>query len=626
MAIPLIHNNGSLIVNNSTSEALPDASNKARDLAQNIIQTLHDPTTRAQNINSLKARFSAIDTQDLHHVLQNILQGIDINDLITATKLLAEVLPQNAVEGAIQASKGNTSFDGLKKAKKYLWQAQEWLKNVQKTSPSCTSAIQTTLIQIRDAFMLALKNVLAALGIADLFQVSDNDDDAQYKGGKIMQIAFQLDIIGKMLIPGLGEHLAAVAIGIGSIVIMVLSLIFPHIQGAPSALPGGAQNWTRRIAAGELSVQGQRDEYVNRIYNVFSSAPHNKCPLLVGESGVGKTETIKAFAAACLQGKFKGLEGKQVFYFNTQDLVQSREAYGANRILERIRTAMGRHRQDIILVFDEIHNACQKSENSALYEQLKTLIDDKTNGFPFLIGITTKKACKKIMNEARLSDNAFGRRFDPIIIENMDEKNTARTLYQRLVQTNPQIIHSHKDLKYIFKRTTEVLTEQAPQPLTSLNILSRAFEECKKSEKTALATQHTEDAQMRLQRLVKNKKLLESIQTIMYTSILKIDEQERAPRDARGPNMTYMNVFLLLKYYIRPLLNTRIQEDGTELNVHTALSRDFINTIIDAERKDRGLETEPTAPRVRAPQIRPKPKVRRSFVKARSFTQLHIRH
>ena len=57
-----------------------------------------------------------------------------------------------------------------------------------------------------------------------------------------------------------------------------------------------------------------------------------------------------------------------VFYINTATICNLKEGYtqtGASMVLNHICKQMGRHANKIIIVFDEIHNACKETSNLA---------------------------------------------------------------------------------------------------------------------------------------------------------------------------------------------------------------------------------------------------------------------
>src|SRR5205085_1295374 len=144
------------------------------------------------------------------------------------------------------------------------------------------------------------------------------------------------------------------------------------IKPKTTHLPANAENWTKQVQNGGFVAQG-RKESLDEIANIIKM---NRHAILVGPSRVGKSLTAKAFAQAVERGDYPELKGKVVFRINTTDIVGQKASFlgGGNNILNKISAAMGRHRDDIILVLDEIHMACKNNEKIA--DQLKTFLDE----------------------------------------------------------------------------------------------------------------------------------------------------------------------------------------------------------------------------------------------------------
>ena len=139
-----------------------------------------------------------------------------------------------------------------------------------------------------------------------------------------------------------------------------------------------------------------------------------------------------AFAQAVERGDYPELKGKKVFYINTTALIGERNGpsvFTGGSVLKRISDAMGVNRKDIILVLDEIHNACK--ENSKAADQLKTYIDEGGD-FPHVIGITTDEEYESYVKK----NTAFSLRFDPVKIQNTSEDETLKILSDTLLQSS----------------------------------------------------------------------------------------------------------------------------------------------------------------------------------------------
>ena len=164
---------------------------------------------------------------------------------------------------------------------------------------------------------------------------------------------------------------------------------------------------------GNFLAQG-RKESLDEMANIIKM---NRHPILIGSSYVGKTLTAKAFALAIERGDYPELKGKIVFRINTADLISQKAEIN---ILNKISEMMGRHRQDIILVLDDIHLAYKNNEKIA--EQLKLFLDEN-GAFPHVIGITTNKEYDNYIKD----NNHFSLRFDRVNIENTSQNETLKS-------------------------------------------------------------------------------------------------------------------------------------------------------------------------------------------------------
>ena len=279
------------------------------------------------------------------------------------------------------------------------------------------------------------------------------------KGQKVMMLIGLFSLLSAVLIPILGPALGGMIVGGALLGIAALSLIYPYFRPAPTFLPL-AQNWSQLYEKGELPVVSGRKESIDEIAATLIGGKGVKMhPMLIGKSGVGKTETAKAFVEAIARGDYPALAGKQVFYFNTADIVNNKEMFGSgNKILSQLSKAVGAHRENMIFIFDEIHLACQDRETSVIADQLKTMLDPGNNdGFPYVIGITTEEEFARDIYQRH---SAFARRFHRIPIASTSPEETAEILGSSALRNGAHLILEKGALKSLVEKTEKAFEKR----------------------------------------------------------------------------------------------------------------------------------------------------------------------
>ena len=138
---------------------------------------------------------------------------------------------------------------------------------------------------------------------------------------------------------------------------------------------------------------------------------------------------------------------------------------GSCESLYEISEAMGKDRDNVILVLDEIHNACKSTQGLA--EQLKTFLDEGGD-FPHVIGITTDFDFSAVMKDSK----AFTNRFHTLEVGPM-EANEIRQILAKIARS-----HSEKPLLApgAFDTIVSESSKTAlPQPKASIDLLNECI-------------------------------------------------------------------------------------------------------------------------------------------------------
>jgi len=565
---------------------------------------------------------SAISADDLKQMLAEVCEEMSqLDDPLDAIERLSTVLPLENVQDAIRTEYPQ-HVDALKTARDMLHSAQYYLEKTEEKTSCCS--LCSLLSSIYDCLISVLESIINSFGIASFFKPAENDWDADMKGHKLLSISTTFSMLSAALMAVVDAAICGIIVGSILVTIAALSLIYPYIRPTPSYLPG-AENWSRQIQQGELTVEEGRKPILDEIAHLLIADSNvTTHPLLIGKSGVGKTETVKAFSQAVERGDYPELDGKKVFYFNSASLVNHTEMFGnGNRILSKINEAIGSNRDNVILVFDEIHLTCQKKENSDIAEQLKTLLDSGPHSFPHVIGITTEE---EFYRDIYVNNAAFARRFKRINIDNTTEQETLEILSNYVLAHAPNTILGDDSLYTLIQKVHEFFPT-APEPSTSLKILSKCIQRTAESQESELEKQikevqgrirffssqgavgrrasilpyqrdpntnidqltmqlqelqeqlraHTED----LSTFYEKREAMGVLKKTMFRTILKVSNFERTALSER--NKRELNTFLLLSHFLLPAMENNIQEEAQRLGVLTAIDPDLIEQVIEEE-------------------------------------------
>jgi ATPase family associated with various cellular activities (AAA) len=557
---------------------------------------------------ALVNKLKVVDPVDLTKVLKcfcmDMVKEDRMIDPVKFLKRLTAIIPLSKMQEAV---KGNCG-DVLKEAKGMFEEAKLYLQMRHgNTSPS----IRVRISSILDGIISVIESIINAFGISDFLKPAESDIHADFKSQKIMMLLSIFSMITTTILPILGAATGGLIIGGTLLVIAALSAIWPFIKPRTTYLPANAENWTKQVQNEGVAAQG-RKESLDEIANILKM---NRHAILVGPSRVGKSLTAKAFAHAIERGDYPELRGKVVFRINTTDIVDQKASFlgGGNNILKNISEKMGRHRNDIILVLDEIHMACKNNEKIA--DQLKTFLDEGGE-FPHVIGITTYEEYEKHVKD----NHAFSLRFDKVAIENTSQEETLKILGDTILRSRCHPLIKEGTLDHIYKKSSEI--EDAPQPASSIKLLKRCLNRTEKTQKSptekkiievsnkifSLRSQAAasrggkkgmaeqvadlekqlyelqevlDKEQKELNKLFESKDLLNRVTKETYSSVIKISTISQKKLNVK--NEKQLKLFLLLHGFLVPSVNSYIEETAATLGVRAFIDEDLIDEVVSAE-------------------------------------------
>ncbi|MCB1082581.1 MAG: AAA family ATPase [Chlamydiia bacterium] len=361
--------------------------------------------------------------------------------------------------------------EGLhQEAKNLLTQAEYFLSKTDKLHLHHPSYLR----ELFELLIVFIEMLLDVFGITALFGSKDYEWQEQQKSYQIMNLISFIGMFSSQVLPLIGIEEGQKKVAIVLTALMGLSLIYPRIQPTPRHLPKG-QNLTKAIQKGDVEVlDGNK-----KVLDLMAMALKNKKKvMLVGPSGIGKTETAKAFAEAILRGDYPELKGLTSFYYNTADIVDS---FGGN-LIGRINDKVGNNRDNILFVWDEFHIACK----GRLADQMKTIFDPGPRSFPYAIVITTDK---ELEDFEKTNQGALLRRFEQIHLKHLTDEELKVLLGDLILRQMPEVTITtpQETLDYLIKTCNEKLPIKQFTPYqvhNAIEVLKQCFEYIGESQYT----------------------------------------------------------------------------------------------------------------------------------------------
>ncbi|OGY58281.1 MAG: ATP-dependent chaperone ClpB [Candidatus Colwellbacteria bacterium RIFCSPHIGHO2_12_FULL_43_12] len=175
-----------------------------------------------------------------------------------------------------------------------------------------------------------------------------------------------------------------------------------------------AVNLSDKAIAGKLDPVIGRDEELRRIIQILSRRTKNN-PVLIGESGVGKTAIVEGLAQKILSGDVpESLKGKQVIMLDLGALIAGTKFRGEfedrlKAFIKEIQNSSG----NIILFIDEIHMIVGAGAAEGAVDASNLLKPALARGELHAIGATTIREYQRHIEK----DPALERRFQPVVVE-----------------------------------------------------------------------------------------------------------------------------------------------------------------------------------------------------------------
>ena len=196
------------------------------------------------------------------------------------------------------------------------------------------------------------------------------------------------------------------------------------VQKSTPLLDRNAVNLTERALLGKVDPVIGREAEEEQVISILLRRTKNN-PCLVGEAGVGKTAIVESVAARIAEGRVpEALLGKRIMSLEIASIVAGTKYRG--EFEEKIRGILAEagESEDVILFIDEIHTIVGAGAAEGAVDASNILKPALARGEIKLIGATTQKEYKRLIEK----DGALDRRFRRVIVEEPSPEECLRIL------------------------------------------------------------------------------------------------------------------------------------------------------------------------------------------------------
>ena len=203
-----------------------------------------------------------------------------------------------------------------------------------------------------------------------------------------------------------------------------------------NALNKFANNLNEAAETGKLDPIIGRDEEIRRVLHILSRRKKNN-PILVGESGVGKTAIVEGIAWRIVkQDVPENLKSKRIFTLDIAALIAGAKYKGEfEERLKGVIKEVTESNGEVILFIDEIHTLIGAGGGQGAMDAANILKPALARGNLRTIGATTLDEYQKYFEK----DKALVRRFQTVLIEEPSTEDTISIL--RGLQERYEVYH-----------------------------------------------------------------------------------------------------------------------------------------------------------------------------------------
>jgi ATP-dependent Clp protease ATP-binding subunit ClpC len=199
----------------------------------------------------------------------------------------------------------------------------------------------------------------------------------------------------------------------------------PNAEGRYEILEKYSTDLTELARAGSLDPVIGRDSEITRVIRILSRRTKNN-PVLVGETGVGKTAIAEGLAQRIISGEVPPtLRDRKLLALDLAGMVAGSKFRGEfeerlKAVMDEVRGAKGK----LVLFIDELHTVVGAGAAAGSIDASNMLKPALSRGEIQVVGATTINEYRKHIEK----DAALERRFSPVFVEEPDVETTVEML------------------------------------------------------------------------------------------------------------------------------------------------------------------------------------------------------
>lgn len=207
-----------------------------------------------------------------------------------------------------------------------------------------------------------------------------------------------------------------------------------------------SRDLTKLAREGRLDPVIGRSHEIQRVIQILSRRTKNN-PVLIGDSGVGKTAIVEELANEIARGQVPPpLRNKRVLALDLSTLVAGTKYRGEfEKRLKLVMDEIITGQRTIILFIDEIHTLAEAGEATGSIDAADMLKPSLARGDLQVVGATTMNEYKKYIEH----DLTLERRFQPILVNEPSAADTLEMLkgLRGRYESHHQVTYSTKALE-----------------------------------------------------------------------------------------------------------------------------------------------------------------------------------